>query len=206
MKIKSIFKKFILIVIPVLIFVSTTAISTSLFNKDWQQTYDKAKFNAQRDVQRLAEEIDYSSNENDGLTENQRVAIRVATENMNRQEGVFAYAIDKNLNLVTNIQDENIDEELLYEYTKEHIKDYENNDTITNGEFNTIISDKKVDIYLQKIPTKNTEYYICISVCRDMLKVNPAIETFRILVTILNIALSFSVAFNIIDIENKNNN
>lgn len=208
MKVKSNTFKKIFLLIPIIIMILILLASSSLFEKNRFQTYQRIKSLKETEVNVLVTQIDevleFSQK---SLNDNQRYMLESAVNKINEEKGVYCYLLDKDFNMVSEFsktQKRKFGELIVHELQNNH-KQISNAESF--GFINEIVQhedhEDNLELYWREVPTGDSEYYIIMAVNLEEVQVNEAIDSCKIMIGILNIILTFSLYGNIFIYINK---
>lgn len=208
MKVKSKTFKRILLFVPILVMLLILWISSTLFETNRLQTYERIKTLKESEIQVLVTQIDevldYSKKP---LNDNQRHMLKSAINKINTEKGVYCYLLDKGFNMESEFS-----KTQKGKFGKLIINELQNHkDEIIEGSNYGFINETvdhedhkdNLELYWQEIPTGDSEYYIILAVNPEEIQVNEAIDSCKIMIGLLTIILTISLYANIIE-DTKN--
>lgn len=198
------FIKTIFIIIPIIIMIGVYFITESIYQHNLEQSYELLRNSRESEVRRLVSEVDnYMEYVNeDQLKPEERFVVKFAVTEMNRNPGVYCYLLDTNLELLSKYVDELNDRDLLLykELKNKGFKDIIFNDKtneLDDNYFQTTLEDVEYDFYWQRVPTKNSEYYVLLGTTKSSVIPNESIATCKMFVAVLDLILTVSLYGNI---------
>lgn len=198
----------ILFIIPIMIMILIFLISSTLFNTNRIQTYERVKSLKESEVQVLVTQIDevieYSKSP---LNDNQRYMLKTAINKINSEKGVYCYLLNKNFEMESDFSKSQKRKfgELIIDELHNHVWEFNKNKNC--GYIRETIKHENhrdnIDLYWQEVPTGDSEYYIVLAVNLEEIQVNEAIDSCKIMIGLLNIILTFSLYANILNCKDK---
>lgn len=198
---KSKFKHLVNI-LPILLIGIILFYSAYLFDRNKEQTYNRVKNLKEAQVQIIAEQIDASRRLTDQpMDENTKKVLKELVENVNEQTGVYCYLFDKDCNLVSGFSKQQkhvTGEALITSLKSDNIKV-----TFTHeyhGYIEVPVNGQTFEVYWQGLPSgsrSDCEYFIILTVAKDEIQVNEAINSCKFMIGLLTMGLGVSLYANL---------
>lgn len=194
--------------IPIVIMGVIIIISSFLFEKNKQQTYERTRLSKEGQVQIIASQIDLGVKlEPNYVTDKQTLElVEAAVENINEQDGVYCFLFDKECNLISEFNQKNLQQQAKGKEIVKTLQTESPQVKQTNNDYNGYIeitlpsNNENLLIYWQGLPSgdrNQCEYFIILSVSNKEVQENEAISTCKIMIGILIISLGLSLYANL---------
>lgn len=205
---KSKSKKFkiFFIIIPLIISIAITWFSAYLFEQNRIQTYEAVQLERENEIKSIVRAVDnlVGLTSDKKLTDEQKEILKMNVVGINSQEGVHCYLMDKELNFISEYNDDmtELDNHVLYalrhcETLKDDIKALDNGDNSDNYFKINVEDHGEYEFYWQRVPTENTEFFIIVGVSLEKTITTEATHIYKIFITSLNIITVVSIYANI---------
>lgn len=189
-------------ILPILLIGIILFYSAYLFDKNKEQTYNRVKNLKEAQVQIIAEQIDASRRlTNQPMNDDTKKILKELVENVNEQKGVYCYLFDKQCNLISSFskQQKHVTGEALIDSLRS------DNITVTftheyHGYIEVPVNGKTFEVYWQGLPSgsrEDCEYFIMLTVAKEEIQVNEAINSCKVMIGLLTIALGASLYANL---------
>ena len=192
----------LLFTIPIAILIITMFLSSYLFQRSKDQTYQRIKSAREDQVRILVRQMDgLVQDSGQPMTDFQKKMLKNSVERINDNTGVYCYLFNKDFKLISDFSasaEESVGQKIVWQFInrQEEIR----NQDIDNNFGHLMFSIEGTDdyeIYWQEVPTGDSEYYIALGIRYQELPDSESTNLSKVLLGCLNLALSFSAYGNI---------
>lgn len=194
--------KILLFTIPIIILVITMFLSSYLFQKSKDQTYQRVKSAREDQVRILVRQMDgLVQDSGQPMTDYQKKMLKNSVERINENEGVYCFLFNKNFELVSDYSASSkasVGQKIVKQFIErqEEVKKEDVNNNFGHLIF-SVEGTNDYEVYWQEVPTGDSEYYIALGIRYQELPNDESTNLSKILLGCLNLALSFSAYGNV---------
>lgn len=200
----------ILLIVPIIIMIVILGISMYLFDKDKTQTYERVRGLKEAQVQMVTSEVDHVIAYSEGeLTREEIDMVSTVVTELNKEQGVYCYLYNKDCELLSEhsgtADDMKISNDIKKQLESGNYSVIESHYSYGWVEVKLNETGEYTTVYWQGIPSNpnrtECDFFIILAVSENNVEGNDAITSFKVMISILTIALTFSLYGNILKLD-----